>query len=167
MEELFDVVDENDRVLRQAPRSEVHARQWLHRAVHVFVFNARGELLLQLRSKHKDEYPLMYTSSASGHVSAGEDYDACAPRELDEELGLSAPLERLHKFPAGPETSYEHTVLYRARTTDAPTIDPAEIFEVTWHHLDEVQAMLASDPERFTPCFCTLFEWYITRHSAR
>lgn len=167
MEELFDVCDEHDRVLRQAPRSEVHANQWLHRAVHVFVFNPRGELLLQLRSKHKDEYPLMYTSSASGHLSAGEDYDACAPRELAEELGLSAPLERLHKFPAGPATSYEHTVLYRATVDEPPRIDPAEIFEVSWHTPAEIQAMIGRDPERFTPCFCTLFDWYMAHHTAR
>ena len=167
MEELFDVCDEHDRVLRQAPRSQVHANKWLHRAVHVFVFNPRGELLLQLRSKHKDEYPLMYTSSASGHLSAGEDYDTCAPRELGEELGLSAPLERLHKFAAGPETSYEHTVLYRTTAEEPPRIDPAEVFEVSWHAPAEVQAMIARDPERFTPCFCTLFDWYVTHHTAR
>ena len=44
-EELFDVVDQQDRVLHQAPRSLVHASRWLHRASHIFVFNTRGELL--------------------------------------------------------------------------------------------------------------------------
>ena len=102
-EELFDIVDEHDRVLGKMPRSEVHRRKLLHRAVSIFVFDSRGRLLLQQRSAAKDEYPLCYTSSASGHVTAGETYDETAPRELAEELGLTSPVERLAKFPAGPD----------------------------------------------------------------
>src|SRR5262245_23856282 len=141
-EEIFDVVDEQDQVVGQAPRSVVHARRLLHRAVHVFVFNTRGELLLQKRSAHKDEYPLCYTSSASGHLSTGEAYESAAVRELDEELGLSGSLEWLAKFPAGPETSYEHTVLYRT-TSDAPLrIDRQEIDGATFHTLAEISTMI-------------------------
>lgn len=161
-EEIFDVVDEHDRVVAQAPRSVVHAQKLLHRAVHVFVFNSRGQLLLQKRSTHKDEYPLCYTSSASGHLGAGESYEAAAPRELEEELGLSAPLEWLAKFPAGPRTSQEHTVLYRAVTDAAPRIDRHEIDAVSFHSPAEIAAMIANRPDEFSPCFVTLFEWYLT-----
>lgn len=160
-EEIFDVCDEHDRVIGQLPRSVVHARKLLHRAVHVFVFNTKGELLLQLRSAEKDEYPRCYTSSASGHLGTGESYAEAAPRELEEELGLAdCALEWLHKFPAGPETSHEHTVLYRT-VTDVPLrIDPHEITAVTFHTLDEISVMLAREPERFSPCLVTLFRWY-------
>jgi 16S rRNA (adenine1518-N6/adenine1519-N6)-dimethyltransferase len=159
-EELFDVVDEHDRVIRQAPRSAVHARQWLHRAVHVFVFNSAGELLIQKRSRLKDEYPGRYTSSASGHLSAGETYEAAAVRELAEELSLCRPLEFLHKFPAGPETSYEHAVLYRTVTDDPVQCDPDEITGVEYHSLEELADWVARRPEDFAPCFVTLFTWY-------
>jgi len=159
-EEIFDIVDESDRVVGQAPRSVVHKNKLLHRAVHIFVFNSRGDLLLQMRSARKDEYPLCYTSSASGHLSAGETYEAAAPRELQEELGLSGPLEFLNKFPAGPQTSQEHTVLYRTTTDQPPKIDPQEIDAVTFHSLDEIAAMIERQPEKFSPCFVTLFEWY-------
>ena len=56
-EEIFDVVNERDEVVGRAPRSEVHAHGLLHRAVHVLIFNARGELFLQKRSKTKDREP--------------------------------------------------------------------------------------------------------------
>ena len=56
-EEIFDVVNERDEVVGRAPRSEVHARGLLHRAVHVLVFNARDELFLQKRSMSKDREP--------------------------------------------------------------------------------------------------------------
>jgi isopentenyl-diphosphate Delta-isomerase len=159
-EEFFDVVDPDDRVIGRAPRSVVHARGLLHRAVHIFVFNARRELLLQLRSAEKDEYPLCYTSSASGHLSAGETYEEAAPRELQEELGISVALEWLHKFPAGPETSFEHTVLYEATCDEPLTIDPREIAEATFHPLDEIDRWKAREPRKFSPCFVTLFDWY-------
>lgn len=154
------MVDADDRVISQLPRSEVHARKLLHRAVHIFVFNSRGQLLLHRRSATKDEFPLRYTSSASGHVSAGETYDECAPRELQEEIGLVAPLVWLHKFPASEETAREHTVLYRAVTDDQPTLDPGEIDCAEYYDLEEVDALLAADPERFSPPFRVLFRWY-------
>jgi 16S rRNA (adenine1518-N6/adenine1519-N6)-dimethyltransferase len=160
-EEIFDVCDEHDQVLGQAPRSVVHAQKRLHRAVHVFVFNSQGELLLQKRSASKDEYPLCYTSSASGHLSAGETYETAAPRELEEELGLSGRLEWLAKFPAGPETSYEHTVLYRTITDAAPRLDPHEIAAATFHSLNDIACMIAREPHAFSPCFVTLFQWYV------
>jgi len=88
MAELFDVVDEQDRVVRQEARAEVHRLRLLHRAVHILVFNARGEVYLQRRSAKKDTYPNRWTTSCVGHVDAGEDYDTAAVRELAEELGL-------------------------------------------------------------------------------
>ena len=165
MEELFDIVDENDRVIGQAPRSEVHARKLLHRAVHIFVLDSQGRLLIHRRSATKDEYPLCYTSSASGHLSAGESYEECAPREMQEEIGLSAELTFLHKFPASPETAYEHTVLYKAVTNAVPTFDPGEIESGSYLSLNEIQQMIQDRPAEFSPAFCTLFRWYLEQQS--
>jgi isopentenyl-diphosphate delta-isomerase len=159
-EEIFDVVDEFDRVLRQAPRSIVHSQKWLHRAVHIFVLNSRGELLLQLRTSTKDEYPRCYTSSASGHLHAGEDYLPAAHRELAEELGLICELEFLKKFPAGAETSFEHTELYRTTTDAPPVFDPAEIESGEFVAPTRLAQWINDRPDEFTPCFRTLFWWY-------
>jgi len=159
-DELFDVCDANDQVLHQAPRSVVHANRWLHRAVHVFVLNSSGQLLLQKRSATKDSDPLTYTSSASGHVDAGEDYDTAALRELEEELGLAAPLERLAKFPASPETCYEHTVVYRTLTDAPPTFRREEIETGDYYSLPAIEAWLAARPAEFSQGFGTLFAWY-------
>ncbi len=160
-EELFDVADAEDRVIDILPRSVVHARNLRHRAVHVFVWNSRGELLVQVRSATKDQYPSCYTSSASGHVSSGDDYDETAIRELREEIGLTAALRPLRKFPAGPETCHEHTWLYET-TTDAPPIpDPGEIAALEWWPRDELANRLATVPTQFSPCFATLLRWYL------
>jgi isopentenyl-diphosphate delta-isomerase len=159
-DEEFDVVDQHDRVIGQATRSDVHAHRWLHRAVHIFVFNTRGELLIHQRSATKDECPLKFTSSASGHVHAGEDYEPAAIRELKEELSLETPLEFLTKLPGGPLTSYEHSALYRT-VTDAPPIFLAEeILGGAYHPLETIAAWVAEKPDDFTPCFRSLWEWY-------
>jgi isopentenyl-diphosphate Delta-isomerase len=159
-DELFDVVDADDRVIRQERRSVVHAQGLAHRAVHVFLFNSRGQLLVQRRSASKDEYPLTYTSSASGHVAAGETYEECAPRELQEEIGIEAPLERLVKLPASPETAHEQTVLFRAVSDAVPIPDEEEVASVTYFSLDELRALKSVDPAAFSPPFAALVDWY-------
>ena len=161
-EEIFDVVDQDDRVLFQSPRSVVHANHWLHRAVHIFVFNSKGELLIHRRSATKDEAPLKCTSS--GHLSAGEDYATAAVRELEEELGLRANVEFLGIFPAnGVETAFEHSGLYRAVTDETPTFDPGEILSGEFLPMAEIAAMIERDPDDFTHCFRSLFRWYYER----
>ncbi len=160
-EELFDVVDPDDRVVRQLPRSEVHRARLLHRAVHVFVFRSDGKLLLHLRSARKEEFPSVWTSSASGHVGAGETYDDSAPRELFEELGLKARLVPLQKFAAGPDTSYEFTVLYQAHS-DAPIrVDSQEISEHRWLEPSAIAEWIARTPGDFSPAFRRLFSWFL------
>lgn len=160
-EEIFDVVDNQDRVLRQAPRSVVHTNKWLHRAAHIFVFNSRGELLVHRRSATKDECPSVCTSSASGHLAAGEDYATAAARELQEELGLTSSLEFLGIIPAnGAETSFEFSGLFRTVTDDPPTFDPTEIASGEYLPLAEVTSRLERESHDFTPCFRSLFRWY-------
>ncbi len=160
-EEIFDVVDENDNVIGQAPRSQVHARGLLHRAVHVFVFDTQGRLLLQKRSATKDEFPLCYTSSSSGHLNAGESYDEAAPRELEEELGLQSPIEFLTKLPASLETANEHTALYRAVTDEVPKFHLEEIESGQYLSLQAIADMIDDNPDEFSPPLRALFHWYV------
>src|SRR5207237_10724606 len=113
-EEIFDVVNDRDEVIARKPRGEIHRLKLKHRAVHVLVFNSRGELFLQKRSMKKDCFPGAWDSSASGHLDSGETYGACAVRELREEIGLAlaGPPRRLCKVDACPETGYEFVWVY-------------------------------------------------------
>lgn len=159
-EEIFDVCDAADQVIGQARRSDVHARGLLHRAVHIWVWNSRSELLIHLRSSHKDEYPNCYTSSASGHLEAGEDYETAAHRELWEELHLRGPLTYMTKLPAGAETSNEHSVLYFLYSDDIPDPDPGEITRMESLPPDQIAERMECSPELFTPPFRSLFRWW-------
>ncbi|MBT5019001.1 NUDIX domain-containing protein [Planctomicrobium sp.] len=160
-EEIFDVCDADDNVIGQATRSEVHATGLLHRAVHIWVWRTDGRLMIHLRSATKDQYPLCYTSAASGHVDTGEDYETAAHRELQEELGLGGRLVFQTKLSASPATANEHTVLYFLNSDEEPTPDPNEIAKIEYRNPDELRQLIAREPEKLSPPFLSLLtEWY-------
>ena len=152
--ERFDVVDEADQVIGQASRAEVHAAGLRHRAVHVFVFHPRGDLLLQKRSHLKDNHPGVWDSSVSGHLDQGEDYPAAARRELAEEMGIThaEPIE-FGRIDACEATGMEHVRTYRI-TYDGPLRFPcAEIEAAMWFPQAEIAAWTQSRPQDFAPGF--------------
>jgi isopentenyl-diphosphate delta-isomerase type 1 len=150
-DEIFDVVNDRDEIIGQRTRGEVHRLGLKHRAVHVLVFNSRGEVFLQKRSLKKDTFPGAWDSSASGHLDAGEDYDACALRELREEIGLQttrAPL-RLFKLEARPETGQEFVWVYRLESEGPFALHPQEIESGQWFAPEAVSRWMAEQPEDF------------------
>lgn len=88
-EELVDVVDDDDRVVRTVTRAEMRAGRLLHRAVSIAVLSTDGRLLAHRRAETKDIWPGMWDIAAGGVVGAGETYEAAARRELAEELGIA------------------------------------------------------------------------------
>jgi len=158
-EEIFDVVDTNDQVIDQQPRSEVHRLGLRHRAIHLLVFNDNGELFLQKRSIKKDCFPGTWDSSASGHVDTGEDYNACALREPREELGLELETvpERLFKLDACEETGQEFCWVYRLKHEGPFLLDPEEISEGGWFSPEKINSWIAKSPEEFAPAFILIW----------
>jgi isopentenyldiphosphate isomerase len=150
-EEIFDVVNERDEVIDRKPRSEVHRLGLLHRAVHVLVFNSRGQVFLQKRSMKKDRQPGVWDSSASGHVDSGEDYDTTAVREVWEEIGLrlvETPV-RLFKITARPETDQEFVWVYRCESEGPFELNLDEIDEGGWFSPGDVSQWMKEHPEEF------------------
>jgi 16S rRNA (adenine1518-N6/adenine1519-N6)-dimethyltransferase len=158
--EIFDVVDEDDRVLSQASRHEVHRRKQLHRAVHVFVFNQAGELFLQRRSKWKDVHPLRWDSSAAGHVNTGQTYDETAPREIEEELGVQATVEPLATIAPSDATGWEHVRLYRAHHDGPFRLNLAELDGGGFFTIEQIDRWTAARPADFATGFLECWKSY-------
>lgn len=158
-EEIFDVVNDRDEIIGRNTRAEVHRLKLQHRAVHVLVFNARGEIFLQKRSMKKDCFPGAWDSSAAGHLDCGEDYDACAVRELREELGFEsrAPLQRLFKLPATPETGMEHVWVYRCEAEGPFTLHPDEIERGDWFGPEHVTKWMEERPHDFASALIVIW----------
>ena len=152
-EEQFQVVDDKDVAVGAAPRSQVHANNLLHRAVHILIFNPKGEVFLQFRSRWKDRHPRKWDSSAAGHVSAGETYDETAGREVQEELGIQATLEKIAKLPASERTGFEFICLYRGTHDGAMNLNRAEIEAGRYFAPDLVDAWMRARPNEFAPGF--------------
>lgn len=159
-EEIFDVVNERDEVIGQAPRSEVHAKKLLHRAVHVLVFNARGQLFLQKRSMTKDTAKGKWDSSSSGHVDSGEDYDPCAVREVWEEISLKLdqPPERILRIEACVETGQEFVWVYRCESEGPFTLHPEEIERGDWFTPEEITRWVQEKPQEFARAFVLIWQ---------
>ena len=168
-EEIFDVVNEQDEVIDRRPRSEVHSRDLLHRAVHVLVFHSNGNLFLQKRSMLKDCFPGTWDSSASGHLDTGESYDACALRELGEELGCQPdqPLEKLFKMDAQLETGWEFVWIYQVRHDGPFKLQPEEIQCGDWFTREHIQEWLRDRPEDFASAFRALWKRYLAWETSR
>ncbi len=148
-DELFDVVDANDRVTGHATRRQVHTRRLRHRAVHVLVFDLAGRLFVQKRAATKDTFPSSYDSSASGHLNSGEDYDTCAVRELREELGLEIAcrhLRRHFRLPASQETGWEFVWVYSIQGYYRPKINLDEIESGEFLTRDRVEVLANCAP---------------------
>jgi isopentenyldiphosphate isomerase len=166
-EEIFDIVNERDEVVGQAPRREVHRTGLRHRAVHVLVFNAQGEVFLQKRSMLKDTAKGKWDSSASGHVDSGEDYDPCAVRELREEIGLhlSQPPERILRVEACPETGNEFVWVYQCASEGPFTLHPEEIERGEWFAPEEVTRRVQAQPDEFARAFILIWNLVVNGKS--
>jgi isopentenyl-diphosphate delta-isomerase type 1 len=166
-EEIFDVVDDRDQVVGTETRSHVHAQKLFHRAVHVFLFNLKGELFVQKRAATKDSFPGCYDSSASGHVNSGEEYDRCAMRELQEELGLALPAPRFlkhFKIEACEDTGWEFVWVYSVVTDEQPRINLDELESGEFWTQQRCQTLLASCPEQFARSFPLVLKEFNRKH---
>jgi 16S rRNA (adenine1518-N6/adenine1519-N6)-dimethyltransferase len=159
-EEILEVVDEQNQVLARAERTKIHRQDLMHRAVHVFLFNSKGELYLQKRAAGKDEFPSCYDSSAAGHLSPGEGYQSGALRELAEELGIAASLQEVAYLPASPETGWEFVKLYTAVSDETVQPNQHEIEEGDYYSIEEIKSWMTNDGNKFTPSFKKLFALY-------
>ncbi len=160
--EVFDIVDEHDQVVEQRTRGEAHRLGLRHRAVHVFVFNRRGEVFLQQRSHLKDVAPLAWDSSAAGHLDSGESYAAAAVRELREELGIEvATTERVAKLPAGPGTDNEFVELRVARHHGPVRWPAEEVHTGEWFDPATVSSWVAARPADFARGFVTCWRAWL------
>ena len=157
--EIFDVVNESDEVIGRELRPEVHRKGLRHRAVHVIVKNSAGKIFLQKRSIHKDTFPGAWDSSASGHLDCGENYDACALRELREELGFTpvAPPRRLFKINACADTGHEFVWVYLCGGEGPFTLHPQEIETGGWFTPKEISEWMKRSPNDFASALVHLW----------
>lgn len=164
------LVDAEGRPTGTAPKLAAHREGALHAAVSVFVFNGRGELLLQRRAAGKYHSGGLWTNTACSHPRPDERPIDAAARALHEEMGLRCPLEprgafTYHADVGGGLVEHERDELFVGRCDEDPTPDPSEVVDARWLAPAAVDAELRAHPERFTAWFP--LAWARVRPSAR
>jgi len=161
-DELLDIFNENDVSLGvQKMKSEAHNDGSWHRVAHNWIYNSQNEVLLQLRASQKLLYPNRWDISAAGHVSANEEVETSAQREIEEEIGIKVRKSDLQFFRKVNyhidfngmninEITYVYLYKYDHGIADL-SLQKEEVAQIKFVHVDEVKKELDLCPENFTP----------------
>ena len=156
--ELVVLIDPQDREIGQMEKLAAHREGRLHRAFSVFVFNAKGELLLQQRAATKYHSASLWTNTCCGHPRPGETLVAAGERRLKEEMGLSIPLRTTFHFTYRAELEHglvehemDHVLIGTSDLDPRPT--PMEASDWRWVDRATLEREMAEHPGLFTAWF--------------
>lgn len=163
MPERIQIVDENDRPIGASTRQEAWANGSYYRLVQIVIQDEEGNFLFQKRSLKKPLYPGLWTNAASGHVDEGETYETSAPRELNEEIGVTVPLTLVGKFlvqkTVDDKIINQFNGVFEGRIPHDTefSLQPEEVSEVKWFTPAELRERIVANPDAFTPAAVTAF----------
>ncbi len=164
------LVNGQDREIGYASKAECHNGEGiLHRAFSIFIFNGKGQLLLQRRGEEKRLWPLYWSNSCCSHPRKGETNELATQRRLEEELGFSTQLKFLFKFQYharyGEEGSErELCSVYVGRWDGSVHANPNEIAEWRFVDVEDLERELQERPENYSPWFKMEWERIRRRH---
>ena len=163
MEENVILVDEQDNQLGLMPKMQAHEKAVLHRAFSVFIFNDKGELMLQQRAAHKYHSPLLWTNTCCSHQRDGESNIEAGKRRLIEEMGFKTNLKEIFSFVyKAPfdngltEHELDHVMIGNFNGT--PIINPDEVASYKWMTLEEVKKDIELQTKLYTAWFKIIFK---------
>lgn len=162
------VVNERDESLGTMEKMEAHRKGVLHRAFSVFIFNTKGEMLLQQRAPHKYHSGGLWTNACCSHPGQGEPVAQAAARRLREEMGFSVPLEKIFDFIYRSEmenglTEHEFDHVFTGYYDGTINPDKEEVKDYCYKSLDAIHISLQTHPHQFTAwfhiAFPRVYEW--------
>ncbi len=151
------LVDEQDREVGTLDKKSCHdGAGALHRAFSLFVFNARGETLLQRRHASKRLWPGYWSNACCSHPRQGEVLEEAVIRRAHQELGLSVAAEFLFKFQYQASfgdigSEFELCSVFVSHGAWTPQVNAAEIAEWRWISRHELDREMRTEPASFTP----------------
>ena len=163
MSEQIILVDEKDQQIGEMEKMQAHAEGRLHRAFSVFIFNSKGEMLLQQRAKSKYHSGGLWTNTVCSHPRVGEDLLSEVHRRLQEEMGFDTEVKEIfsfiYKVPLDNDLfEHEFDHVFVGFYDGEPKINPQEAESYKWVTLDDIQFDIEIDPQNYTEWFKIIFE---------
>lgn len=165
MEEQVVLISENDEVLGLMDKMQAHENGILHRAFSVFLFNDKGEVLLQRRAADKYHSPNQWTNAVCSHPRAEENYLQGAHRRMKEELGIEAEITPkfhfIYKANVGGNL-WEHELdhVFTGSYTGEFNLNKDEVSEVRYISMNALDEEMKLNPENFTEWFKIILQEY-------
>jgi len=157
MEEIFDIIDENNKVVAKASRKEAHTKGLRHRAVWFFILDKKGRIFVNKRSPKKEFYPGYNSILFGGHVASGDSYEETVVREVKEETGIGGKPIFLSDYKKEfNEKDKEIGKIYAFVTDKQPKLDTNEVESGKFMTLEETEKILKTG--KFLPEAKELFE---------
>lgn len=157
------LVDEQDHFLGEMEKNAAHKNGILHRAISVFIFNDKGELLLQRRALSKYHSGGLWTNTCCTHPRSNETILAAAVRRLKEEMGITATAEKAFDFiyrrrvnDTMIENELDHVLIGYCNADPSPNKE--EVSEWKFLPIDVIERDLKDNGEEYTVWFQISFE---------
>jgi len=168
MEDSVILVDEQDRVLGEMPKLEAHEKGVLHRAFSVFIFNDKGETMLQRRADSKYHSPGLWSNTCCSHPRMGETNIQAGERRLLEEMGFTVPLKESFSFIYKAKfgnglTEHELDYVLLGKYNGQPKLNSEEVSEWKWATLEGLSDEIKQSPHLYTFWFKNLMTEYTSR----
>ena len=162
MEQVI-LVDENDRQVGLMEKQAAHVNPHLHRAFSIFIFNSKGELLMQQRALSKYHSPGLWTNTCCSHPRDGETLTEATSRRLMEEMGMTCEMHEVYTFiykaPVGQGlTEHEFDHVWIGRSDETPQINREEVESWKYMSLSDLKVDIQLHPELYTEWFKITFE---------
>lgn len=163
IEERVVLIDENDCEIGTMEKMEAHQKALLHRAISVFVFNSKGEWLLQRRALEKYHSSGLWSNTACTHPRPNESYMEAANRRLEEEMGLKCELTDLFHFIYKEKldnelTEHELDHVFIGYSDETPNFNPEEVCDYKYISYDDLTADIHENPNKYTYWFKHVIE---------
>ncbi|MDP2385156.1 MAG: isopentenyl-diphosphate Delta-isomerase [Bacteroidota bacterium] len=162
MEQVI-LVNESDEEIGAMEKLQAHREAKLHRAISVFVFNNKGQFLLQKRAKEKYHSANLWSNTCCSHPRPGEQTHVAAKRRLTEEMGIECDLQYKFSFIYKAElesglTEYELDHVFLGVYNGEPDINRDEVSDWKYENLESIEQDLLHSPESYTAWFKIVFE---------
>ena len=157
------IVDENDNEISTQEKLKAHQQGNLHRAFSVFLFNQKGEMLLQQRALSKYHSAGLWSNACCSHPRPGEDTIDAAHRRLVEEMGFDCQIEKVFDFIYRTEfddglIEHEFDHVFIGKYDGVVKPDPDEVESYKWVAIEELKKDIRENPQKYTSWFKIAFD---------